>query len=717
MSQRDQTIAEPTHFTPDEMERTNENPALNGHTHRRWLTVMQVVSLVFVLALATYNHALLSSQPPSVMVQSSDLHVTTEGVASGSICPEGGQRLFIGSDGNGNGILDAFEHSSSTVVCNGPQGLSGPQGQPGDAGELAPQSLVRTEAISPLNETCLAGGIHILSGMDLNFDGTLDINETSADNVLCHGTVGLDGLDGTQGVDGVSGAPGASALIDRVPVPTYLCEDGFVLAFGIDDGAGSGEPHDETLHIDETHDSLNICFSALRSGRLSDVNFGLADSVTNGCDQAGVLPTSQALMFAGNDGTNGCELHLVLPNDQGSNLLADIHSMGDSSPGRFLGFTPLVVEGEDRMLFDADDGGMNGRQLWVSNGTPEGTVALGSVEWQQPVYWMSGVVFQTSSNGLVWTNGTSLHPLLEHPSWSTTIRQEALNQSQGVVSMGQGWLHSGMDELWFSGEDSTGDTETYRLSTNGTWSHWEVNENGDAQFTNLISEHHHLYAVAMRGTAKQVVKLADDGAVTWLTSITPTSGDTYLGEGFGLHIIGDNLVYDAKVSSSDATLWTTNLVNGITVQLSTELMAPGEQLGAHRSGDRLAFDCLTPTRGLEWCVTDATTMGTKVVDDLTPGMGSSDLKAIAPVGDGWVLVSDGRGHGSSLWTLSGDSLQLAYNPWEGIGNSSDAGHYGGLIIGDTQAFVIAHDGETGHEWHRWSHGVLSDDWMIMVHVQ
>ena len=96
---------------------------------------------------------------------------------------------------------------------------------------------------------------------------------------------------------------------------------------------------------------------------------------------------------------------------------------------------------------------------------------------------------------------------------------------------------------------------------------------------------------------------------------------------------------------------------------------------------------------------------------------SSDVRGIASVGDGWLVVSDGMVNGSaqgvSLWVVEGEAIRPAYNAWTGSGNSSEALTYGQLIIGPTQAWMIAHDSVHGHEWHRWSHGELSDDWIVI----
>ena len=90
---------------------------------------------------------------------------------------------------------------------------------------------------------------------------------------------------------------------------------------------------------------------------------------------------------------------------------------------------------------------------------------------------------------------------------------------------------------------------------------------------------------------------------------------------------------------------------------------------------------------------------------------------MAPVGDGWIVVSSGSVNGTPqgvvLWAVEGTAMRLAYDPWTGNGNSSQALTYGELILSPTQAWFIAHDGVHGHEWHRWSHGELSDDWVVI----
>jgi ELWxxDGT repeat protein len=182
-------------------------------------------------------------------------------------------------------------------------------------------------------------------------------------------------------------------------------------------------------------------------------------------------------------------------------------------------------------------------------------------------------------------------------------------------------------------------------------------------------------------------------------------------------MVNDALVYDARLSGSDSTLWSTNITSTITTQLSNQIFAPGSTLGGVVSNNGLMFDCFTAAHGTELCTTDGSANGTSLLNDAAPGVTSSNLVAAVSLGDHWLLLASGYDgtttHGVSLWSTDGIELSLRYNPWPGISNSSQAGSYGGLLVTSTQVFFIAHDGATGHEWHRWSHGELSDDWVVL----
>ena len=700
--------------------RNQEQDQHDGHheneqdsKNKMW-TVLHIVLIMSALGLAGYNQFLLSQfdderTSETMLVQSLE-------VEDGDVCYDGGTELQAGIDLNGNEALDLDEVSTSAVLCNGIQGSSGSSGLPGIDGASAPPSIVNTAQIAPGASECLQGGATITTGIDENINGILEQEELESSHTICNGANGAAGTSGQDGSDGGSGVNGSSALIERHDAPAYLCHEGFILLFGVDDGRGNGVAGDERLDEDELRASLKFCFSPLISERITDISTGVSDSFSTGCEHAGFLTHSHQLIFAATEGVNGCELYMSDGTEETTGLLANINPTGESLPGRDIGFTYLNQSTAEALIFDADDG-VNGRQIWVTNGTQTGTFALGAAVLDQPVYWMDGVVLRSTSGGLLWTNGSELISIDLHPSWEASVSTTVADGLAVLSSAGSSMLHGDGTHLWFNAEDGNGDDEPYRLNSEGQLLNWNLSPSGDTLVTNWVSHEQDLFAVALRGSVRQVVHLMDNGTSQWLTNLAPSSGDSHIGEGLGIHLLNNTLVFDALLSGTDAMLWATNLSSGETSQLSTSLFAPGATLGGFVSGHRLLFDCFMGAHGTELCVTDGTANGTSLIQDMTPGVSSSTLIDAVPLNGEWLVLSSGQDesivHGVSLWSTDGSGMSMQYNPWPGASNSSLGGTYGSLLLTATQAFFIAHDGTTGHEWHRFSHGELSDDWIVL----
>ncbi len=114
--------------------------------------------------------------------------------------------------------------------------------------------------------------------------------------------------------------------------------------------------------------------------------------------------------FTATEGSTGVELYVSTDGTLGATedsvkLVADIRPGPDSSQPR-----DFVNGGRGRLFFTADDG-VHGRQLWKSNGTPEGTRPLTNLEdtaMEELTRFKSGIVFLTLGEiGPLWkSNGT-----------------------------------------------------------------------------------------------------------------------------------------------------------------------------------------------------------------------------------------------------------------------------------------------------------------------
>ena len=194
---------------------------------------------------------------------------------AGANCTAGGIKIEFGLDNNNNGILDVAEINASLTkyVCNGiqgatgaqgiqgpagptgatgaqgaagttgatgpqgaqgpigltgpagptgatgvqgPAGATGPQGAQGPQGTAGANGLNSLSKIStePAGANCSAGGIKIEIGVDVNSNGSLDVNEviTAQTKYVCNGTTGATGATGPQGVPGAQGPQGPTGL-------------------------------------------------------------------------------------------------------------------------------------------------------------------------------------------------------------------------------------------------------------------------------------------------------------------------------------------------------------------------------------------------------------------------------------------------------------------------------------------------------------------------
>ena len=176
-------------------------------------------------------------------------------------CETGGNTFEIGSDNNGDGVLDISEIGLTVDICNGeqgPQGIAGnngtngqdgvegavgPQGPPGVDGQngtdgqdgadgamglTGPIGLTGNDGInsliSSMNEpsgvNCAAGGMKISVGFDYDNDTNLSTNEIINTMYVCDGS---DGVTTTLPWNNISNIP--SDLLDGDNDTTYSGND------------------------------------------------------------------------------------------------------------------------------------------------------------------------------------------------------------------------------------------------------------------------------------------------------------------------------------------------------------------------------------------------------------------------------------------------------------------------------------------------------------
>lgn len=103
-------------------------------------------------------------------------------------CPSGGDAVEVGTDANGNGVLDASEIISTAYVCQGVMGATGADGAVGSHGIAGANSVINIATLAA-GATCPYGGYTITAGPD---DGTGHIASVTSTAHICDGAPGAD---------------------------------------------------------------------------------------------------------------------------------------------------------------------------------------------------------------------------------------------------------------------------------------------------------------------------------------------------------------------------------------------------------------------------------------------------------------------------------------------------------------------------------------------
>jgi ELWxxDGT repeat protein len=456
---------------------------------------------------------------------------------------------------------------------------------------------------------------------------------------------------------------------------------------------------------------------------------GVSDGMNAACDSMNWLESRSILLSAGSDGINGCELWTSMATFSSTSLLIDINPSGDSTPGLWMGMQELINDENGLVFFDADDG-VNGREMWVSDGTVGGTQRITSLNGpgdglkisSKMSPWMNGMVFTDVENKFIWSNGSTTVELFDAPFFSTSMQLilDSTASDISVHSLTKMWP-SGTG-LWFSAATVAEDFEMHHISNTGVLTSWNLNILEGSMPDSLITYGANNIVIAEDGNnGRQLARLNWDGTHNWLTSLTLQSNGasaTNVGSSLGLNLIGDILIFDAQTSGVDTTLWGFNITSNAALELSNSILAPGENSGAVVLDGKIWFDCVTTTTATELCYSDGTVSGSKMAYEFQPGISSSDIRDLAVVNQQLLIIADGEVNGIDsghcLWTIDSQTLtaSIVIDPWVGVGNNSQSGTYGELEISDEIVFFIANNGLNGHEIHSWSPLALSDDWLI-----
>lgn len=352
--------------------------------------------------------------------------------------------------------------------------------------------------------------------------------------------------------------------------------------------------------------------------RIKDINPGQASSWPEWLGAA-----SGKFYFAATTEGQGRELWLTDGTEAGTALVKDIFPGAQNG----LHFYPagLAEALGSNVYFSASDG-VNGFELWKSDGTAAGTVLVKDIATGSYTYPSGEVVpyssdpdFNAASTGArLFFTATGPEGAELWTSDGTETGTVAFDINPGVYGSYATDLVRIGDVVYFTADDGTHGRELWKSD----------------------------------GTAPGIVLVKDINQVASAIpgSTLSSNPQVLLASGSKLYFAADDGVSGSELWVSDGTDGGTSLVKDINPGVAGSL--PGEMLDL---GGIVYFSADDGVGGDELWRTDGTAAGTTLVKDIVPGLLGSNIAELTAVGSKFFFVAD-TGEGRELWVSDGTEL-------------------------------------------------------------
>jgi ELWxxDGT repeat protein len=414
------------------------------------------------------------------------------------------------------------------------------------------------------------------------------------------------------------------------------------------------------------------------------------------------------LIFTSHDAAHGTELWVSDGTPGGTALLKDILPGSTSSTPKFLTTVGSLV------FFQASDGA-GGIDLWKTDGTTGGTVLVKHIETAnlgqsgiqpapdlQSMTAQSGVLLFGANDGVdgeqLWRSDGTAAGTFQLSVINPTVQ---LTASYDGPTGGSAVLLGG--SILFAGDDLAHGNELW--TTNGTSAGTALLKDISPGFVN--SRPNNLTVIGSK-----VFFTASDGVHgTELWTTDGTTGNTQLVSDidpgsansniFSLTAIGSKVFFDANDGTHGSEAWVSDGTPGGTFSLGD--LNPGSAgsnaNGFTQAGSNIFFTATTPAAGNELWVTDGTALGTHMVKDIHAGASDSNIDAnsFRAFGSSLIFSADDGVNGQELWisdgTSGGTMLLKNINTTAGQGSFPNS-----LTLANGKLFFIANDGTNSEVW-------------------
>ncbi len=440
-------------------------------------------------------------------------------------------------------------------------------------------------------------------------------------------------------------------------------------------------------------------FAALQTGfaqisKLADINLGSGPST--GFQKGGSAQMGGLLFFSADNGLDGVELWKTDGTVAGTELVKDINpGAGSSEPDNFNVVGNLL-------LFTADDG-VSGAELWATDGTEAGTKMLADIrpgaagafaDWFLKLDFHDFHVFK---NTLFFRAYTSADGLELYKSDGTAAGTALVKSIGGGQNDGcQGDFAELNGELYFVGFTTTDGGQIWK--TDGTGA-------GTVAVTTALNETPE-DLVALGGKLIFVEDDGTSGPELWSSDGTAAGTallkdtDTGAGSGGLKHMVnwpenrffvsGDKAYFSVLTSASDPQLWVTDGTAAGTKKLKSTGSSSCPPSNFAQLGNLILFTACKSGVGDQLWVTNGTAGGTQAIQSFLWGVFPSDntFKLMHSYnGRVWFGVEESSGDPLTLYSTDGTAAGTAAVSSPPINGFYDAKRF--INFGDKLVFWAA----------------------------
>jgi ELWxxDGT repeat protein len=359
---------------------------------------------------------------------------------------------------------------------------------------------------------------------------------------------------------------------------------------------------------------------------VKDIRPGAASSAPSEFARLG-----NTMLFRAADGVNGVELWKSDGTAAGTVLVKDIEPGDKGSDPR-----SLTLSANGLVYFRVKGDTFEGGDLWRTDGTPAGTVRLTDLTAFATPGTRRGVQWIADVDGTIFFGVDDGH----HELWKSDGTREGTGRVKEFFSLlEEPEAHGGKlyfvvsDEIWTSDGTLQGTTlvkelaDAFLLTSVGDELFFAGSDDPKPGHTGLWKTD---------GTAAGTVALKRDFTISFLTDLNGT------------------LIFSGR-GTPGMELWTSDGTPEGTVQLTSINTQASAQVGFITAvGDEAFFTAISPEHGNELWKTDGTAEGTMLVKDIFPGTGSSADPTFFRHADGiaYFIANDGV-HGDEPWRSDG----------------------------------------------------------------